>query len=173
MTAKTDLTRRYQRAWFPSHLGLTEAQRAERAELMRLAALSMPRPKGLTASQHADRRNALASAAEPYRNRDLLRRVAASHRPAEFRARIDPYQVAIGRALDGVLARRTVSARAALSADLATTDRAESDRIRAALDRRVAAADRALTAALDRRAEAALERMPRPPRLTFWSRTNR
>jgi hypothetical protein len=56
---------------------------------------------------------------------------------------------------------RTFEARRALTASVRAADRAETARIRVALDRRVAAADRALTAALDRRAGAALERRQR------------
>ncbi|ADU06936.1 hypothetical protein ML5_1398 [Micromonospora sp. L5] len=156
-----DLAESYRRGWFPP--GLSEVERAQRAELMRRASLSMPRPRGLTASQHAERRSALVAAAEPYRNPDLLRRVAAGDRPAEFRSRTSSYQSEIGRALDGVLGRRTTDARRELAAALgAARGRAE---IQAARQRGRALAQReqsaALLAALDRRTEAALERKRR------------
>ncbi|MDW3850597.1 hypothetical protein NMK34_28690 [Micromonospora sp. BRA006-A] len=156
-----DLAESYRRSWFPP--GLSEVERAQRAELMRRASLSMPRPRGLTASQHAERRSALVAAAEPYRNPDLLRRVAAGDRPTEFRSRTTSYQGQIGRALDGVLSRRTTDARRDLAAALgAARGRAE---IQAARQRGRALARReqsaALLAALDRRAEAALERKRR------------
>lgn len=170
-----DLAESYRRSWFPSHHQLTDAQRAERAELMRLASLSMPRPRGLTASQHAERRAALVAAAEPYRNPDLLRRVAAGDRPAEFRSRTSSYQAQIGRALDSVLSRQTRDARRDLAAALgAAKGRAEIEAARQrgralgraqgrALARREHSA--AILAALDRRTEAALERKRRlsPP----------
>ncbi|MEE3918791.1 hypothetical protein V2I01_10985 [Micromonospora sp. BRA006-A] len=66
------------------------------------------------------------AAAEPYRNPDLLRRVAAGDRPTEFRSRTTSYQGQIGRALDGVLSRRTTDARRDLAAALgAARGRAE------------------------------------------------
>ncbi|SCL61018.1 hypothetical protein [Micromonospora peucetia] len=167
MTTTAEQIKSYQRSWFPSHHQLTDAQRAERAELMRLASLSMPRPRGLTASQHAERRAALVAAAEPYRNPDLLRRVTAGDRPAEFRSRTSSYQAQIGRALDGVLSRRTTDARRDLAAALGRADHRRRMEAASALGRVQGRAlarrehSAAILAALDRRTEAALERKRR------------
>ncbi|MEE3918790.1 hypothetical protein V2I01_10980 [Micromonospora sp. BRA006-A] len=43
-TMTDDLAESYRRSWFPP--GLSEVERAQRAELMRRASLSMPRPRG-------------------------------------------------------------------------------------------------------------------------------
>ncbi|MFI7071871.1 hypothetical protein [Micromonospora sediminicola] len=160
-----DLAESYRRSWFPP--GLSDIERAQRAELMRRASLSMPRPRGLTASQHAERRTALVAAAEPYRNPDLLRRVAAGDRPAEFRSRTSSYQSQIGRALDGALSQRTRSARAALAAALARADHQRRMEAARALGRAQGRAlarrehSTALLAALDRRTEAVRARKAR------------
>lgn len=154
-------SRSYRDSWFPSGRSLSAAQRAEQAELMHLAALSMPRPKGLTASQHEDRRAALMAAAEPYRNPDLLRRVAGAHRPTEFRSRTNSYQAEIGRVFDTVMSRRADTARAELRAGLLAYQRDEAARITAALDQRVGEHAQTLMDGLNRRVKEILERKRR------------